>query len=72
LYSPHSIHALRGFLLARFCFCFCFVFFKGMTWIKQIAPPEAFHVAMGGPPLALNAAVLEQADKFRCAFSSFL
>ena len=37
----------------------------GGLWLKSIAPHEAFHVAIGGRPLALMPAVLEHAELYR-------
>mmetsp|Transcript_22919 Transcript_22919/g.38984 ORF Transcript_22919/g.38984 Transcript_22919/m.38984 type:complete len:702 (-) Transcript_22919:69-2174(-) len=40
---------------------------EGMNWVKKTAKPEVFHVAVGGAPLSLTAALRESALKFRAA-----
>lgn len=39
----------------------------GNVWLKQAAPQEPFHVAIGGPPLSLEAALLASANQYRDA-----
>jgi len=39
----------------------------GNAWLKNAAPTEPFHVAIGGPPLQMEAALLASATQYRDA-----